>query len=40
MSYLSFTAASAVAPMGGMVLRACARVLGARMMTTITTAAT
>jgi hypothetical protein len=40
MSYPAFHTAFAAAPMGGMVLRACARVLGARMMTTITTAAT
>ena len=40
MPYLSFTTASAVAPMGGMMPRAYARAMGARMITTITTAAT
>ena len=40
MSYLPFSTASAVAPMGGMMPRAYARAMGARMITTITTAAT
>jgi len=40
MPYLPFTTASVAAPMGCMVLPACARTKGARMITTMTTAAT
>jgi hypothetical protein len=40
MPYLPFTTASVAAPMGCMVLPACARAKGARMITTMTTAAT
>ena len=40
MPYLPFHTASVAAPMGCMMLPACARAMGARMITTITTAAT
>ena len=40
MPYLPFHTASVAAPMDCMMLPACVRAMGARMITTITTAAT
>ncbi len=40
MSYRPFHSASAAAPMGCMMLPACTRAMGARMITTMTNAAT
>jgi len=39
MPYHAIPTATASVPMGGKVLRACARAMGARMITTMTTAA-